>query len=140
MKKIEEDAKEILELLRKEKDLEVKLRLCALNLIAVFKMPVRDVSEAISVPLRAIYDWIRYWQKEGYAGLKDKPILGGRPPRLGKEDIEKLKGYLKERPFWTTKEVRHQILERFNIELSENQSKKDLERKTKDENFSKPYP
>jgi hypothetical protein len=30
---------------------------------------------------------MRYWQKEGYDGLKDKPILEGRPPRLGKEDI-----------------------------------------------------
>jgi hypothetical protein len=58
MKKIEEDAKEILELLRKEKAPKVKLRLCALNLIAVFKMPVRDVSGAIGVLLRTIYDWI----------------------------------------------------------------------------------
>jgi hypothetical protein len=59
-KDIEEDAKEILELLRKEKDPKVKLKLCALNLIAVFKMPVKDVSGAIDVPLRTIYDWIRY--------------------------------------------------------------------------------
>jgi hypothetical protein len=64
MKKIKEDAKEILELLRKEKDPKVKLRLCALNLIAVFKMPVRDVSGGISVPLRAIYDWIRYGKRK----------------------------------------------------------------------------
>jgi hypothetical protein len=58
---------------------------------------------------------------------------------LGKEDIERLKGYRKERPFWTTKEVRHQILERFNIELSENQVRRILREKLK-MNFSKPYP
>jgi transposase len=139
MRKIEEDAREISELLRQEKDPKVKLKLCALNLITTFKMPVRDVSCAIGVPLRTIYDWIRNWQKGKYNGLKDKPILGGRPPRLGREDLERLKEYLKEKPFWTTKQVRYLIKERFNIDLSENQVRRILKEKFK-MNFSKPYP
>jgi hypothetical protein len=56
MRKIEKDGKKISEFLRKEKDPKVKPRLCALNLIAVFKMSVRDISKAVGVPLRTIYE------------------------------------------------------------------------------------
>jgi transposase len=39
----------------------------------------------MGVPQRTIYDWINYWHKKGYNGLKDRPSSEGRPPRLGKE-------------------------------------------------------
>jgi len=138
MKKVIEDAEKISELLRKEKDSKAKLRFCALNLIGVFKMPVRDVSKAVGVPLRTIYDWIDYWTEEGVEGLKDKLPSGGRPSRLSEEEIQRLKEYLKEKPFWTTKEARYLIKERFEIELSESQTRRVLRDRLK-MNFAKSY-
>ena len=69
---------------------------------------------------------------------KEKLRVSGRPPRLNEEGTEKLREYLKEKPFWTTKEVRCLIKERFEVELSEDQTRRILKDKLK-MNFSKPY-
>jgi transposase len=140
MEKIEIAEKEkISEYLKLEEESEVKIRLIALNLISFCDMSVKEASEAIGVPVRTIYEWIWVWNGERYGGLKGKPPSQGRPPRLGEEEIERLKGYLKERPFWTTKEVKILIKERFEMDISEDQVRRILRDKLK-MNFSKPYP
>jgi transposase len=58
---------------------------------------------------------------------------------LGEEEIERLNGYLKKKPFWTTKEARYLIKERFVVELSESQTRRVLRNRLKMK-FAKPYP
>jgi transposase len=140
MERIEITEKEkISEYLKREEEPEVKIRLIALNLISSCGMSVKEACEAVGIPMRTIYGWIWAWNKEGYEGLKNKPPSPGRPPKLGKEEIERLREYLKERPFWTTKEVRVLIKERFDVDISEDQVRGILSDKL-EMNFSKPYP
>jgi hypothetical protein len=58
---------------------------------------------------------------------------------LEKEEIERLKRFLQERPFWRTKEVQELIKERFGVKLSENQTRRILRNKLKMLS-EKPYP
>jgi transposase len=61
--------------------------------------------------------------------LRDgRPIAYKRLPRLGENDIEKLKKHLEEKPFWTTKEANCSVKERSAVELSEEQIRRMLRR------------
>lgn len=108
----------ILECLKQERDPEVKVRLISLNLISSYSRSVKEASEAVGIPTRTIYEWI-------WAISRHHPE--GRP------------GQAKEKPFWTTKEVRFLIRERFEIDISEDQGRRILREKLKMD-FSKPYP
>jgi len=133
------EREKILVYLREEKDSKVKIRLIALNLISSYDMSVKEVSEVIGIPTRTIYEWIWAWNRDRYEGIKGKAPSPGRPPRLDTEKMEKLREYLKEKPYWTTKEVRLLIKEKFGVDLSEDQVRRILRDKLK-MNFSKPYP
>ena len=137
--KIEEKEK-LSDILWKEKDIKIKLRLSSLNLIANYDMDVKKVSFALGIPVKTLYVWIAIWNKEGYEGIRGKSPSPGRPSRLSEEDKEKLKGYLKEeKPYWTTKEAIHLVKERFGIELKESRIREILRDGFK-MNLSKPYP
>lgn len=56
------------------------------------------------------------------------PNSFGKLPRLKEDDIEKLKEYLKEKPFWKTKEVKHLIGEKFKVGLLRGSDKKNIEK------------
>ena len=52
------------------------------------------------------YLWIREWNQGGYEGIRGKDGRGGgRTSRLSKEDLKKLNELLKEKAYWTIKEV-----------------------------------
>jgi transposase len=130
---------ELLDLLRKEKDSKVKLRLLSLNLIANYDMDVKKASSASGIPVKTLYVWIAIWNKEGYEGIQGRPPSPGRPSKLDEEDMERLKGYLKEEQlYWTTKEVIHLVKERFGVGLKENRIREILRDRFK-MNLSKPY-
>jgi len=132
--------KEIAEAIRREKDQVVKLKLFVLNLVGNSDLRARDLAEKGGISFRVIYDWLSAWNKEGLDGLRDKrPRASGKPPRLGEEEIGRLRAILEGKPFWTTKEVRWLIKERFNTDLSEDQTRRILRDKLK-MTFSKPYP
>lgn len=130
---------ELSRIVKREKEQKIKTKLSVLNLIAICNVSPREASKIWGIAYRPIYLWIADWNKKGYKGLKEKLPSKGKPPKLDKEDLKKLKEYLKEKPFWTTKEVRVLIKERFSIELSENQIRRILREKLV-MNFSKPYP
>jgi len=125
--------------LRDERDKEVKIKLIFLNLIANLKVDLEKACEIFGIATPTGYLWIRLWNQEGYEGIKGKGGKGGRPPRLPDEDIERLKEMLKEKEYWTTKEVRGLIKERFQVDLSQDQVVRILKYKLK-MHFSKPYP
>ncbi len=71
--------------------------------------------------------------------MKDKEGKRGKPPKLSEEGIERLKELLKDKPYWTTKQVRILIKEKLGVEYSEDQVVRILRDKI-GMKFSKPYP
>jgi len=45
------------------------------------------------------YRWVRHWNSEGLERLRPKKIPG-KPARLDKEMLERLKSTLKTKPYW----------------------------------------
>ena len=71
--------------------------------------------------------------------MKDKPNSGGRPPKLDEVDLEELRDELKQKDYWTTQEVKGKLLEKFGVDLSEDQIRRILRNKL-NMLFSKPFP
>ena len=133
------DAGEIEVKLKSEKEEEVKIKLIFLNLIANLEIDLEKACQIFGIAIPTGYLWIRQWNQEGYEGIRSKQSKAGRPPGLSEEDLKKLEGLLKEKEYWTTKEVRGLIKERFGVEFSEDQAVRILRHKLK-LHFSKPYP
>jgi transposase len=84
------------------------------------------------------YVWVRRWNKDGYEGLKESPNQGGRPAILSETDLKRLEEILREKDYWTTKEVRKAIGEKFSADLSDDTIVR-LLRYEFGMRFSKPY-
>lgn len=130
---------EIVQRLSEEKSLLVKQKLSFLNLVANYRMSVKEATRALGLGLSTGYKWIKDWNEGGYQGLLPSPRRGGRPPRLKKEELDRLRRLLQGRSYWTTKEVRHLIQEEFGVQLSCAQVGRILREKLK-MRFGKPYP
>lgn len=130
---------EIFKKLHEETDERVKLRLIFLNAMANHETSYEKASEICGQSLSTGYVWIRKWNAGGYEALKDKETRTGRPPRLNKDDMMKLKEILIGRNYWTTKEVVNEIKTHFSVDLSDDQVIKILRNKF-GMLFSKPYP
>jgi transposase len=127
------------EFLRKERDKSNDFKLLLLRLVNRIGN-VKEVSDITGVPEATIYEWIREWNNEKEASLENhRGEGGGRKPKLNKAQIEKLREELKSREFWTTKEVKLLIKEKFGILYSEDQIVRILRKKLK-MHFSKPFP
>ena len=136
---IVKNREEIEKRLPTETDARIKPRLIFLNAIANCGISYDLASKICGLNLSTGYVWIRKWNAEGYEGLKDKDTRTGRPPKLDKDDMTKLKEILKTRDYWTTNEVRKVIKDQFNVDLAISQVIKILRDKL-DMLFSKPYP
>lgn len=130
---------EITQRLSHEKSLLVKQKLSFLNLVANYQMSVREAAQALGLGISTGYKWIKDWNERGYHGLPPSPRRGGRPPRLKGEDLDHLRKLLRERGFWTTKEVKLLIREEFGVQLSCDQVRRILSEKLR-MRFGKPYP
>ncbi len=112
---MEWDAKEEISSLEKmmknEKDLKVKDRLRGIFLLKK-NYNRSEVAEILGVTERTLYNWEYRYIKQGYEGLKSKPIPG-RDTFLDDFDMKKLKGLLEKREHWTSKEVQLLIKEEF---------------------------
>jgi len=107
--------------LRSERDKSKDFKALVLRLINRIDN-VKEVSEITGIPESTIYEWIRDWNKEKEVSLENnRGKGGGRKPKLTSEHIEKLKSELKKKDFWTTKEVKVLIKEKFGVEYSEDQ-------------------
>lgn len=125
--------------LRSEKDKSEDFKALVLKLINRIGN-IKEVSEITGVPEATIYEWIREWNNKKEVSLENnRGEGGGRKPKLTSEHIEKLKDELKKKEFWTTKEVKVLIKEKFGVDLSEDQIARILREKLK-MHFSKPFP
>ncbi len=134
------NVKEIEGRLKREKKSNIVVKLIFLNIVAKGDVDFEKACRYVGIAESTGYLWIREWKRRGYKGIESKGGKRGRPSRLSEEeDLEKLKEKLKEKPYWTTKEVRILIKETFGIEYSEDQVTRILRDKLK-MHFSKPYP
>ena len=133
------NAKEIETRLKTEKKGDVRVKLIFLNLMANTGMDLEKACKICGIAIPTGYLWIRQWNRHGYEGIKGREGKGGRPPKLSDKDLERLRELLKEKEYWTTKEVRELIKERFGVEYSPDQVVRILRSKLK-MHFSKPYP
>lgn len=125
--------------LSEEKDYELKFKLSLLNLI----IELQDVEAAckiMKIPASTAYRWIDYWNDEGKEGIRnDRGKGGGKPPKLSENEIMELERILKEdKEWWTTKEVRLLIKDKFGILFSEDQVVRILKKFKM--NHAKPFP
>ena len=112
----DKEIKYLEELVKKEKDLEVKDRLRAILLLKK-NYKQCEVAEILGITERTVYNWkIRYNQNE-YEGLKTR-LRPGRDTFLDDVDMKELKEMLEKREYWTTKEVRELIKNEFGKEFT----------------------
>jgi len=83
------------------------------------------------------YLWLKRWNDGGLEGLKPTP-REGKAPKLPRERQGELKRMLKERNYWTTREAKVQIEERFGVTYSIRSVSRLLRRLGM--RYAKPYP
>lgn len=137
------DPEKLGEHLSSEKNPEIRFRLAFLNALIYSEFDLDYVCQIFHVPHSTAYVWIRVWNKAGYPGMahpfhvSDRPV--GRPPQLDENDLRILKSVLARKDYWTTKEIRQLILDRWGIQLSISQVERMLRQKLK-LHYGKPYP
>ncbi len=98
---------------------------------------VERAAEKVGITKRIGYIWQERWNEKGYDGIIPR-YAGGRPSKLSQQQKNDLQQLLKQKETWTTKEVRDQILEKFNVEYTLKQIYIIL--RDMGMNFAKPYP
>jgi len=98
---------------------------------------VERAAEKVGITKRIGYIWQERWNEKGYEGIIPR-YAGGRPSKLSQQQKNDLEQLLKQKETWTTKEVRDQILEKFNVEYTLKQIYIIL--RDMGMNFAKPYP
>ena len=134
-----ERAGELEERLAIESDNGIKIKLIFLNAFGNRNLPYETACVLCGIHTSTGYVWVRRWNESGYDGLKERGNQGGRPAKLSENDLKRLEGILKEKDYWTTKEVRKEIIEKFDVDLSDDSVVRILRHKL-GLRFSKPYP
>ena len=101
------------------KDKSEDFKELTLRLLELHNNDVIKVSEITTVPEATLYEWKREWNKKKRRGLENRRGEGGgRESRLRKEEKAELKALLKEKLYWTTKEVISLVKEKYNVSYS----------------------
>ncbi|MEM3830207.1 MAG: winged helix-turn-helix domain-containing protein [Conexivisphaerales archaeon] len=80
--------------------------------------PVETDAEKVSVYKMVAYQWQDRWNENWYEGLVPR-FAGGKPAKLSKEKIERLRSIPQEWNDWTTEEVKDLIEKRFGIRFTQ---------------------
>ena len=83
---------------------------------------ILQVSELLEVHYNSAYNWITRYEKEGVAGLKDKP-KSGRPTILTEEDKQRVEEFIQDTP-----QQPKVVLARVEAELGKSMSRDTLRR------------
>ncbi len=79
---------------------------------------VETAAEKVGVYKMVAYQWQDRWNEDGYGGLAPR-FAGGKPAKLSREKIERLRSILGERDDWTTEEVQDLIEKRFAVRFTQ---------------------
>ena len=114
---------------KKEEDAKVKERILMVIYTAQ-KETLRDVAERLNCDHKLVLYWKRRYENEGLEGLKTRP-KSGKPRKISRRQESNLKRiFSKENPVkpWTTKRAAHLIAEKTNINYSQRQVTRILNR------------
>jgi transposase len=77
----------------------------------------KEVADMMGITERTVHNWRKRYEKGGVKALetKKKP---GRKRKLSEEDLERLEELLKQREYWTGKEVRNLIMIEFDVKYT----------------------
>jgi len=115
-KLIKESKEELEELLRKERDVRIYIRIKVIYLLKTIpNIQLKDVSEKLDISLQSVKKYWGLYRKGGIDNLKLN--YKGRIPRLKKEELDKFKEKAKE-GFESLKSMQEWIRIEFKKELS----------------------
>jgi len=115
-KLIKESKEELEELLRKERDVRIYIRIKVIYLLKTIpNVQLKDVSEKLDISLQSVKKYWGLYRKGGIDNLKLN--YKGRIPRLKKEELDKFKEKAKE-GFESLKSMQEWIKREFKKELS----------------------
>lgn len=92
-------------------------RLCAIPLFGL-GMTGREVGRRLGVSSTSASRWLRALKSGGEEALARRPAPG-RPPRLSSSQLAELKIIYEIRPYWSQRDLRDVIAERFGIRYQE---------------------
>jgi len=107
-------------LIKKEKDARIKERLQGV-LWRLENINYTEIAKRLKRSIDTVREWIKKWNKLGYAGLIDKP-KSGRPAILDREETKEIVAELNVKEIQsriTCKSVVKKITEKFNKKISE---------------------
>lgn len=124
-----EGLREIVEAIQPDKRPEVRQRAMGLRLLPEGKSP-KEVAEFLAVSQPTVYDWHHRWQREGMAGLANRP-KPGRPLKATDSYVALLEEAVEQDPqdlgyafsIWTTERLRLHLKTKPGIELKLTQFK-----------------
>jgi putative transposase len=102
--------------LKGERDPKVRDRLRMMLLLKEGYKP-KEVATIMRTTERTVYTWKKRYREEGCEGLKTRE-RSGRKTRLSDEDTELLTRLLKQKGYWTTRDVRALIKSEFGVEFT----------------------
>jgi transposase len=102
--------------LKEERDPKVRDRLRMVLLLKEGYKP-KEVATILRTTERTVYTWKKRYSEEGVEGLRTRARTG-RKKRLSDEDRELLKRRLKQRDYWTTRDVRTLITRELGVEFT----------------------
>lgn len=127
---------ELRSLIQTEPDKRIYERLLFIHQLYM-KNDVYDACERLCIANQTGYNWLKAWNRAGYAALKPR-FGGGRPSKLTERQREELRKALGSKDHWLTGEVRDLIARRFNVQYSMRQVARIL--RSLGMHYSKPYP
>lgn len=113
--------KDLQKMYKKEKNSKAKLRLLA-SILRKEGKTLSEISDSIQKPIMTVSDWLKRIEKDGLKRIYDRK-QSGRPSRLTKDELKKLKKILIESPesqgipfrVWTTSLVQYIINKTFGV-------------------------
>jgi transposase len=124
---------------REETDPSIRLKLMFLKGFTLFAPRLDALCETFGMATSTGYGWIRRWNRQGYAGIREEGRRTGCPPQLDEWDIAYLRTVLQERPHWATAEIRELIEQEFGVRYSPDQGVRIL-RTRLEMPLGKPFP
>ena len=85
------------EIIQSSKDVRVLKRATAIRMLHLGHKP-EEVSQALSVSMPSVYNWVRRWKSEGECGLQDR-AKSGRPPTADQAYVQVLEETLEKDPW-----------------------------------------
>jgi transposase len=109
--------------IRRSKDARYDHRLHAVLLVANGK-PCREVADLLGDSVRAVQNWVREFERDGFGALSEKE-RPGRPPRLNNDQIQEINKALHSTPeiyglkgqIWDGKTLSEFISRQFGIQF-----------------------